>query len=88
MRVLVLNAGSSTLKASLVSDGRAVGDPVGVDWPAGTERSAPVVGKVLSQLPDSPDAVGYRVVHGGTAYRSPARVDDTQIGRASCRERV
>jgi acetate kinase len=79
MRVLVLNAGSSTLKASLVSHGRAVGDPVNVNWPAGTEGSAQVVRKVLNRLPDTPDAVGYRVVHGGTAYRSPARVDDVLL---------
>jgi hypothetical protein len=30
MRVLVLNPGSSTLKASLVADGDTVGDPIEV----------------------------------------------------------
>ncbi len=75
MRVLVLNPGSSTLKAGLVADGDAVADPVGVDWPAGNEDAARVVDQVLSRLPGAADAVGYRVVHGGTAYRSPVRVD-------------
>jgi len=79
MRVLVLNAGSSTLKASLVEAG---GDRIAAseaEWPPSPDdpATAPsVVRTALSALPRSADAVGYRVVHGGSEYRAPARVDD------------
>jgi acetate kinase len=76
MRILVLNPGSSTLKAALVVD--MTGDVVGattVDWPAGVEEAAALVRGALDQLPSGAEAVGYRVVHGGSRYTAPARVD-------------
>jgi acetate kinase len=79
MRVLVLNPGSSTLKASLVDAG---GDRIAAseaEWPPSPDDAleAPsVVRAALDALPDGADAVGYRVVHGGSAYRVPAPVDD------------
>ncbi|MGI9003728.1 MAG: acetate/propionate family kinase [Pseudonocardia sp.] len=68
LRVLVVNAGSSSLKLRLLNgddelehraDPPASGDLAAVlrDWPV-------------------PDAVGHRIVHGGTRYTSPVRVDD------------
>jgi acetate kinase len=77
MRVLVLNPGSSTLKASLVtSDAEAVvGDTV--DWPAGEDDAAPgIVRAALDRLPGEADAIGYRVVHGGTRQAATLVDDD------------
>lgn len=84
MRVLVLNPGSSTLKASLVTLG-AEGSAAEatsaetVQWPAGKGDALGVVRAVLDQLPAATEAVGYRVVHGGSRYRSAARVDPELI---------
>ncbi|MDQ3904569.1 MAG: acetate/propionate family kinase, partial [Actinomycetota bacterium] len=50
MRVLTVNAGSSSLKLSLVQDGRSI-------------RTYPDLDAALAD--DVPDAVGHRVVHGG-----------------------
>ena len=65
-RVLVVNAGSSSLKLRLLAgqevvsgaDLAADGDPAAAvrDWP-------------------TPDVVGHRVVHGGTEFRGAVRVD-------------
>jgi acetate kinase len=82
MRVLVLNPGSSTLKVAVVvpeSDETIVEETF--EWPAGEERAGDVVGIALDALPVGPaDAVGYRVVHGGSRYRGPARVDEALLG--------
>lgn len=78
MRVLVLNPGSSTLKASLLDPEGDDPPDIGVaEWPPGRDADAPqVVADALAQLPATADAVGYRVVHGGVRYRSATRVDD------------
>ena len=77
MRVLVLNPGSSTLKGSLVTTGSREAAGTTVEWPAGDDAAtAPaVVRSLLDRLPVEADAVGYRVVHGGSSYRAPAPVD-------------
>lgn len=82
MRVLVLNAGSSTLKAALVEPGSRHAESVTVEWPADDDDAATAPGVVLSavdQLSGSPDAIGYRVVHGGLDYRAPTSVDEGLI---------
>jgi acetate kinase len=59
MRVLVVNAGSSSLKVSLVHDGEVV--------------------SAYDQMPAGPpdvDAVGHRIVHGGSRFVAPVVVDD------------
>jgi acetate kinase len=76
MRVLVLNPGSSTLKGSLVQDGTRDAADALVDWPAGEADADAVVRSVLEQLTHPADAVGYRVVHGGEAYRAASTVDE------------
>jgi acetate kinase len=82
MRVLVLNPGSSTLKASVTEAG---GDRLAdceEAWPAGVGDADAVVGRVLGRLPaHTVDAVGYRVVHGGSSYREPTPVDDRLLER-------
>jgi acetate kinase len=66
MRVLVVNAGSSSLKVSLVGPGDEVlAEPAeGEDAAAFAARAGPV------------DAVGHRVVHGGPRHRSAVVVDE------------
>ena len=84
MRVLVLNAGSSSLKASVL-------ETTGLQTLARTEvslgtdairsearrRSVQDVLRALRQTVDleSMGAVGHRVVHGGTRFRTAVRID-------------
>ncbi len=81
MRVLVLNPGSSTLKAALLDTER--GDVIAeatLEWAAGEERAGDVIVSALDRLPaKTAEAVGYRVVHGGSRYRAPARVDEALL---------
>jgi acetate kinase len=84
MRVLVLNPGSSTLKASVLLATRTDDEPDTVattvlEWPAGAEGADDVVRGALDALGPPPEAIGYRVVHGGETYRSAARVNDTLL---------
>lgn len=78
--ILVLNAGSSTLKYRLLPDGdggvvERIGEPGG-----DTADHAHAVALVLERLRDKDiGAVGHRVVHGGTRFRAPVRVDDTVL---------
>ena len=72
MRVLVVNAGSSSVKLRLVdADDRAAGR---VDLPAVGEASAADVAAALADVGPF-DAVGHRVVHGGERFRDPVVVD-------------
>jgi acetate kinase len=83
MRICVLNPGSSTLKASVVLVGTdadpAVESATTIEWPAGTEGADGVVCRALDQLGAAPEAVGYRVVHGGPEYQAPTRIDNQLI---------
>lgn len=85
-RVLVFNAGSSSLKASVL-DGGAV-EPTAradVEGDRGREGERDVVGRLLGALAahgvpaDSIDAVGHRVVHGGSRLVRPTIVDDSVV---------
>jgi acetate kinase len=74
VRVLVVNAGSSSLKLRLL-DGADVVEQ-STDLPAGSD------GVDISDLAallkgwGRPDVVGHRVVHGGTAFSGPVRITD------------
>jgi acetate kinase len=79
MRVLVVNAGSSSLKLRVLDDVEAVVasadlGPVG----SGTD-TAEVAGAVAGF--GSIDAVGHRIVHGGTAFSGPVRIDAGVVAR-------
>ena len=73
MLVLVVNAGSSSLKLRLLGPDDELegsrdlqpGDPDGLAAALGDLRA--------------PDAVGHRVVHGGERFRAAARVDDEVV---------
>ena len=76
MRVLVVNAGSSSLKLSVV-DGDTVERATTVDrWDGAAD-----LGSLRSFVDEAPDvdAVGHRVVHGGPRYRASVRVDDDVV---------
>lgn len=87
MRVLVLNVGSSSIKGSVVdsatSDATASAEvSLGTD---ATERRGidGTVRALLQQLEvddgQQVEAVGHRVVHGGTRFRSAVRVNDAVL---------
>jgi acetate kinase len=86
VRVLVLNAGSSTLKASVLDgDGRDPLFATTLDWGADATRAEGRLGDfeallehlVVEGIPvGSIEAVGHRVVHGGTRFTTPVMVDD------------
>jgi acetate kinase len=79
MRVLVLNAGSSSLKASLLAD---AGDEVGRRWELerapGPDAWTDALAAILSEA-GTVEAVGHRVVHGGTRHTTPMRIDDEVV---------
>jgi len=69
-RVLVVNAGASALRLSVVGRGDDTLAAHAVEgW--GDERA---IERAFSALPDF-DAVGHRVVHGGPHHRAPVLVD-------------
>ena len=74
MRVLVANAGSSSLKLSLLDGDDSELWARELEAPrAVVERAA--VGAALAELPADPQAVGHRIVHGGERFRAAVRID-------------
>ena len=78
MNVLVVNAGSSSLKLARLDAGGAVTAATTVEAWQGEEHLEPLAAFLGSCGPV--DAVGHRVVHGGPRYTGPVRVDDDVIG--------
>jgi acetate kinase len=85
MNILTLNAGSSTLKFGLFGEGSPA-----VRLAAGTVElapgKAPTMDPVLERL--SPfgglrevAAVGHRIVHGGSSFDRPTRIDDGMLAK-------
>jgi acetate kinase len=75
MRVLVVNAGSSSLKVRVLE---------GVDVVASSDLAADKGGFDRDGLDDflhdaQLDAVGHRVVHGGTRFTAPTRLNDDVV---------
>ena len=79
--ILVLNAGSSSLKLGLFDwETEAQLADKGVDWSHGHEGGVSTHGDALRFLLQEYDlravaAVGHRVVHGGTRYQQAVRID-------------
>ncbi len=73
MRVLVVNAGSSSLKLSALDDDRVEGSTTVERWDGAADLEP--LRAFLANVPQ-PAAVGHRVVHGGPRYRAAVRVDD------------
>jgi acetate kinase len=95
MRVLVLNAGSSTLKASVVEldpeDPRHVAPPLDattVSWGSDASRTTgrnDHLRRILDRFasagiqPSNLTAVGHRVVHGGERFTGPVLLDEATL---------
>jgi len=78
-RVLVVNAGSSSLKLRVLGAGDEIEGAHDVErWDSADE--AHDLASVLDSMPVC-DAVGHRIVHGGSQFREPVRVDP-EIERA------
>ena len=85
MKILVLNAGSSSLKYKLFDNRRVlaqgsvahIGEPGGVpnhEKALETAESSLIEKGVLRSFGEL-DGVGHRVVHGGERFRAPTRID-------------
>lgn len=74
MRVLVVNAGSSSLKLRLLDDHDTIEHSA--DLPAGPDGfdTASLAG--VLQGWGKPDLVGHRIVHGGMIFTGPVRIND------------
>ncbi|PVZ06298.1 acetate/propionate family kinase [Actinomycetospora cinnamomea] len=83
MRVLVLNAGSSSVKLRVVEPDDTVAHRVDLDAP----RGRPAAGELeeaaarLAHEAGGVDAVGHRVVHGGADFTGPVVVGADVVGR-------
>ncbi len=84
MRVLVLNGGSSSLKASIfeVGEDAEEANPGKAEWEKTVDSSADspedAPNQLMKMLPAGGgiDAVGHRIVNGGTAFTEPVRITD------------
>lgn len=76
MRVLVVNAGSSTLKLSVVEDGHVLEARTVEGWEG--EGHVEPLDEFLRGC-EGIDVVGHRVVHGGPRASGPARVDGALV---------
>ena len=73
MRILVVNAGSSSLKLSVLDDADNALAAETVDAPVGRLDPTALRDAVTRNSPI--DAVGHRIVHGGTEFTQPVLVD-------------
>jgi acetate kinase len=79
VRVLVVNAGSSSLKLRVLDSSDKVTGTADLPAPGGAADAA-AMESALASLGDA-DAVGYRIVHGGTLFTAPVRIDDGVLAR-------
>jgi acetate kinase len=79
MRILVVNAGSSSMKLSILGDGDDIESETEIDGWDG-DAGAPGIASFLRGA-GHVDAVGHRVVHGGERFTAAAVVDD-EVERA------
>lgn len=77
MRILTVNAGSSSLKLRLLGDADELVGEEELPAERGTVARDHLVEALRRMGPA--DAVGHRIVHGGTMFHGPARVDDETI---------
>lgn len=74
MRVLVVNAGSSSLRLALLDDDQLL-EQRHIEGDNGLPEESELRDALSGW--DSPDAVGHRVVHGGGEFTDAVRVDET-----------
>lgn len=73
LRILVVNAGSSSLKLRVLGDGDEIVGTADLPAPRGTADQTAIETALASfgQI----EAAGHRIVHGGTIYRAPVLID-------------
>jgi acetate kinase len=74
MRVLVVNAGSSSLKLSLIGEGDVTLEHAELEAPRAEIDGAALRAALAGALGEA-DAVGHRIVHGGARFSAPVQVD-------------
>jgi acetate kinase len=79
LRVLVVNAGSSSLKLRLLDGADGLAGSVDLPAPRGIAEDEAVRRALESLSP--PDAVGHRIVHGGSQFLGPVRITDRVVCR-------
>jgi len=79
MRILVANAGSSSLKLRVLDEDDALVASADLPAPRG-DADAAAVAEAIAGL-GAIDAVGHRVVHGGTAFSAPVIITPEVIAR-------
>ncbi|HEY6497820.1 MAG TPA: acetate/propionate family kinase [Streptosporangiaceae bacterium] len=77
MRVLVVNAGSSSIKLSLLDKEDQLAGSKELTAHGGRFDAGEVARELDKLDAASADAVGHRVVHGGSEFTGPVRLDDT-----------
>ena len=78
-RILVVNAGSSSLKLRVLGPDDSIVATKDLPAPRGSADAAIVATAVRDLGPVA--AVGHRIVHGGTAFTGPVRIDGSVIER-------
>jgi acetate kinase len=73
LRILVVNAGSSSLKLRVLGDDDEIAASADLAAPRGTADQAAIETALASF--GTIDAAGHRIVHGGTIYRAPVMID-------------
>jgi acetate kinase len=76
VRVLVVNAGSSSVKLSLLGDGDAPLAEQELDAPRSVIEPGALEAALKAGLSDA-DAVGHRIVHGGERFREAVLIDSS-----------
>ena len=80
MRILVLNAGSSSLKISLIEEpGNQTLSRAELQRPPGPDAWTDALRSAAADAVEV-DAVGHRIVHGGSRYTTPLRLDTEVVG--------
>jgi acetate kinase len=79
VRILVVNAGSSSLKLRVLEPDDAVAATADLSAPKG-EVDATAAAEAIRQLGDV-GAVGHRIVHGGSQFDGPVLIDDVVVKR-------
>jgi acetate kinase len=73
LRILVVNAGSSSLKLRVLGDDDEIAHSADLPAPRGTADQSAIETALASF--GTIDAAGHRIVHGGTVYRAPVMID-------------
>ncbi|PIR55019.1 acetate kinase [Candidatus Peregrinibacteria bacterium CG10_big_fil_rev_8_21_14_0_10_36_19] len=83
MKILVINSGSSSVKYQFFNNKNEVikkGYVERIGLPlAKCKNHAEAINQIIMSLPETPDAIGHRVVHGGNLYNKATKITTTVI---------